>query len=106
MIEGACFIGQALADVLEAVGSFFGDMLPECFGIVDTIVVEASADPGPVVCEKDRWGVKEEEEVWDGGTVRLLGPDMTRFGTVLTDTRSQFADIDDVSVQEGLGRTR
>ena len=31
---------------------------------------------------------------------------MTRFGTVLTDTRSQFADIDDVSVQEGLGRTR
>jgi len=54
LIEGACFIGQALADVLEAVGSFFGDMLPECFGIVDTIVVEASADPGPVVCEKDR----------------------------------------------------
>ena len=48
--------------MLEAVGSLFGDMLPECFGIVDTIVVEASADPGPVVCEKDRRGVKEEEE--------------------------------------------
>jgi len=63
LIEVACFIGPALADMLEAVGSLFGDMLPECFGIVDTIVVEASADPGPVVCEKDRRGVKEEEEV-------------------------------------------
>jgi len=54
LIEGACFIGRALADALEVVGSFFGDMLPECFGIVDTIAVEANTDPGPVVCEKDR----------------------------------------------------
>jgi len=30
---------------------------------------------------------------------------MARFGTVLTDTRLQSADVDDVSVQEGLERT-